>query len=99
MSKYELDDDMVRQATSNGVASEDRLAALDAIQDALKGQARLPIPGDIGAIVQTDNGRYFRWTYDMHSHNPWAELNNVDAQVSSEQLGRITEVLFPGLQS
>lgn len=92
MSKYELDDDEVRA----WLTSPDHNATT-ALAAALKEQVGLPIPGDIGAIVQTDNGRYFRWTYDAHSHNPWAELNAVDNLSSSETLGRITKVLFPGL--
>jgi len=96
MSTYDLDDEAVRRWLTGSDA-----AARDEIDKALANQLPLPVPTNIGAIVTTlrPNGtreRYVRWAWDSHSHEPWIEFNS-DQTYRSDQIGRIVDVPFEGL--
>lgn len=73
--------------------SQDLLAGL---RDSIRSQIPIPVPVKIGAMVKTDTGTYLRWTYDMHSTEPWIMTNDVDTTLRTDDIGRIVEVLAPG---
>ena len=95
MSTYELDDDLVREWLRSSPGDNDLPLVM-----ALKDQVPLPTPTNVGAVVRTvsPSSLWIRWTYDAHSHEPWIEANDTDNTYRSDQIGRITEVLFEGVE-
>lgn len=99
MSKYELDDNLVR-AISGTVWSSN--VQLDELAAQLREQLPLPTPTKIGAVVRTvgadsGNSTFVRWTYDVHSTSPWIAANDADETYRTDLIGRITEVLSEGV--
>ena len=64
-------------------------------------QIPIPTPVKIGAVVRTVEAgatrTFVRWTYDAHSVSPWFEANDHEEPYRTDQIGRITEVLSPGV--
>lgn len=99
MSKYELDDEMVQKFVTAAPASGQGNGGVVApLADALKAQIPIPAPVKIGAVVRTSepNYTYTRWALDSISNTPWIDAADGE-QRSTERLGRITEVLSPGV--
>lgn len=96
MGTYELDDAQVKML----LQSPDRLPR--ALAAALKAQVPVDVPSRIGAVVVTDLpavGRvvYIRWAQDSRTHSPWIAANDHEQPYRTEDIGRITEVLFVGV--
>jgi len=70
---------------------------LENLRDSILVQIPVPVPTKIGAIVRTDAGFYLRWAWSPHTTQPWIETNNVDSTVRTEDIGRVLEVLAPGV--
>lgn len=90
MSTYELDDELVRQLLSN----PDRLPR--ALAHALTKQAPLPAPTKFGAIVRTNKGVWVLadpWARELR----WREADPDGGWQDTQDIGRISEVLFEGL--
>jgi hypothetical protein len=101
VSTYELDDDLVRSVTGADpdASPGDRDKALSVIKARLRYQLPIPIPvpTKVGAVVRTDIGYFFRWAYE-HSHfSPWIEFLHPETPLRTDQIGRITEVPFEGV--
>lgn len=97
MSEYKLDDDLVAQLLNN----PDRLPR--ALFAALSAQLPIPVPVKVGAVVKTEmpvrGPRFFiRWAWDVSTTEPWIEHGDHDLSTyRTDQIGRITEVLSPGV--
>jgi hypothetical protein len=101
VSKYELDDDLVRRVLTGRTTGTE--------QDALffKLEAQLPIgaPTKIGAVVQTDSklcapdlSVFLRWASDEQTGHPWILREELDLKpYSTEEIGRIVKVLSEGV--
>lgn len=98
MSKYELDDHDI-SVILNDLSGHDSAMANE-IADRIRAQIPIPVPVKIGAVVRAMEGgiprTYLRWAYDSHTHEPW-QLVNTDETFRTEDVGRITEVLSPGV--
>lgn len=95
MSTYELDDHDI-SVILNDLSGHDSAMANE-IADRIRAQIPIPAPVKVGAVVRTDSSNYLRWTYDMHSNEPWVLCNSVDETFRTDEIGRITEVLSPGV--
>lgn len=96
MSKYELDDNLVR-AISGTVWSSN--VQLDELAAQLREQLPLPVPSKIGAVVRATHnsgGVFTRWGTDEQVDRPWVDSTDGE-HVQTERLGRITEVLSEGV--
>lgn len=98
MSTYELDDDLVRawiHFTANEVAGEEVK-----LREAFEKQLPLPVPTKIGAVVRTAEG--VAVLVDVHMDpveaSTWV-MTGADgySDLAGCDLGRITEVLFEGV--
>lgn len=69
------------------------------VQQAIADQIPIPAPVKIGAVVRAgDLGEvYIRWAYDNHTHSPWVAAGNHEVPFRTDEIGRITEVLSPGV--
>jgi hypothetical protein len=102
VSKYEIDDEVVRGLVDNRDLLPPRLLSAVA---ALEAQIPLPVPKKVGAVVRTVEspvGReqeyvLIRWATDSHTHSPWIEAGNHEQPWRTDEIGRITEVLFEGV--
>lgn len=94
MSKYELDDDLVRRFVKDGLTEE----GIGLLANALNVQIPLPVPTKIGAVVRTTEPDYVyvRWALDDITETPWVDSND-DEHRSSQNIGRITEILSEGV--
>lgn len=96
MSTYELDDEVVRRWLKGS-----ETAARDEIDKALAGQLPLPTPTNIAAVVITQQhgvrNQYIRWAWDSHTHEPWINVNDNVNTYRTDQIGRIVDVPFEGL--
>lgn len=71
----------------------------------LRGQIPIPVPVKIGAVVKTDSklcapdlSVFLRWASDEQTNHPWILREELDRKpYSTEEIGRITEVLSPGV--
>lgn len=95
MSKYELDtpDEVVKELIGDLVAA----GGYGEVVRQLRAQIPIPAPVKIGAVVRTTTGDYVRWAYDAHTHEPWLAANTADDTHRTDAIGRITEVLSPGV--
>lgn len=77
--------------------------------EAVRSQIPVPVPARIGAVVLTNgatdnrltsgNNYYFvRWAYDSATTSPWIEAGNHEEPYRTDAIGRITEVLSPGVE-
>lgn len=100
MSTYDLDnadvsylmDILAERDSQQSVELGQRLAA----------QRPIPAPRKIGAVVKTyaetiGNRTFLRYAYDGTTHEPWIEPGNTDHTYRTDGIGRITEVLAPGV--
>jgi hypothetical protein len=93
VSKYELDDDLVREI-ANGDWIEN--TAINRAATALRPQVPIPIPTKIGAVVRTESGDVFTLTSAHRlTDSVWIAPNGFHA--APEEIGRITEVLSEGV--
>lgn len=97
VSKYELDDDLVRRVISGRTTGTDQ----DALFLKLEAQVPLPTPTNVGAIVRTEDGfnggLYLRWAHDNATTSPWVQVGNHEQPYRTDEIGRITEVLSEGV--
>lgn len=99
MGLYELDDAQVRQLLSN----PERLPRSLAI--ALEKQFPVPVPTNIGAVVETDSplcapdlSVFIRWASPVQSDKPWILREELDLKTySTGDIGRIVTVLAEGV--
>jgi hypothetical protein len=73
----------------------------------LKKQIPVPVPTGIGAVVLTHgatddrvtsgNNYFIRWAHDKATTSPWIEAGNHEDPFRTDSIGRITEVLSPGV--
>lgn len=96
MSTYELDDELVREFLSTLHESEDEMPS-GKIGSTLKAQIPQPTPKKVGAVVRTTepNYVYVRWSMD-DSGKPWVDAQD-DEHRSTDDIGRIVEVLSEGV--
>lgn len=90
MATYELDDEVVRAWLEGH--PDGNLAS------SLREQLAVPAPSKVGAIVRaTYAGSVFvRWAVEELTTSCWIDVQDGEF-VSTERLGRITEVLAPGV--
>lgn len=93
MSTYELDDDVVRRWLKGS-----ETAARDEIDKALANQLPLPAPTNVGAVVRTEKGLYVRWAWKGRTFSPWIAVGNHEQPYRTSEIGRITEILSPGVE-
>lgn len=105
MSSYELDDEVVAMFVANyrvrfmpgaANATEPMLAEL------LGKQIPIPVPTKIGAVVRTDHPNFdvpvfIRWAYDSRTHSPWVSANDHETPYRTNEIGRILDVPFEGV--
>lgn len=108
MAKYELDDELVQRFVSGDSATDhDNLRAAEAhaaLAKALAPQIPIPVPVKVGAVVRTLGAfapldqpvTFVRWALDHFTHSPWLQANS-DTPYRTDEIGRITEVLSPGV--
>lgn len=104
MGTYELDDDFVRKFIEHqGQAGWGSVIA-DKMALVLQEQLPIPVPTKIGAVVRTvptedhmDGTVFVRWSRDSYTHSPWIEAGNHEAPYRTDEIGRIVEVLAPGV--
>lgn len=105
MATYELDDqDATYVVEVLAVRASQQASEL---ADRIRAQIPIPVPVKIGAVVRTygtfaddgpDAGAVFlRWATDNHTHSPWIEAGNHEQPYRTDEIGRITEVLSPGV--
>lgn len=100
MATYELDDRQV----SEFVNSSPETAVAKALQKQLQPQIPIPVPVKVGAVVRTLGAfapldqpvTFVRWALDHFTHSPWLQANS-DTPYRTDEIGRITEVLSPGV--
>lgn len=72
----------------------------------LRGQIPIPVPVKVGAVVKAigmygdgpdASATFIRWAPDSRTHSPWIEAGNHEAPYRTDEIGRITEVLSPGV--
>lgn len=68
----------------------------------LAAQRPIPVPVKIGAVVKTyaetiGNRTFLRYAYDGATHEPWIEPGDTDHTYHTDGIGRITQVLSPGV--
>lgn len=105
MSKYELDDHDI-SVILNDLSGHDSAMANE-IADRIRAQIPIPVPVKIGAVVLTNgatdkrltsgNNYFVRWAYDNATTSPWIEAGNHEEPYRTDAIGRITEVLSPGV--
>lgn len=102
MSTYELDDaeldallDLLRTRASGWSANLARK---------LEEQRPVPVPVKVGAAVRTEppwsgveSAVFVRWSWDTHTHSPWILAGNHEIPYRTDEIGRIVEVLSPGV--
>jgi hypothetical protein len=96
VSTYELDESdvmIILQRLRDGTGNMAREVA-----DRLEAQFPIPVPVKIGAVVRCaePNYLYTRCRLDSDSDTPWIDAEDGELR-STERLGRITEVLSPGV--
>jgi len=102
VSKYELDDHDVEvilqqlHERGSGMSLE--------IAERLSMQIPIPVPVKVGAVVraETTDARssrvYLRWAWEVATTEPWIEHGDHDLKTyRTDEIGRITEVLSPGV--
>lgn len=108
MAKYELE---LEEAAARQLIHDLREGLGDkaarALADALEEQIPIPVPVKIGAVVRTNgatdnrltsgNNYFIRWAYDNATTSPWIEAGNHEEPYRTDAIGRITEVLSPGV--
>lgn len=94
MSAYELDDDLVRKFVALQNTAGWRSAAGDEMAVALGDQIPPPAPTKHYAVVRTDQGVYCRADNNDPNANWWGPDEN---WCRTDAIGRITEVLFEGV--
>lgn len=72
-------------------------ALLREISKSVRAQIPIPVPDKLGAVVQTDQGRFIRWAFDVHTFRPWIAAQDHETPLRTDQIGRITEVLSEGV--
>ena len=100
MSTYELDDHDVQRILE---CLPDTQMDKD-IRDRIITQIPIPVPVKVGAVVRTLGAispldqpvTFVRWALDHFTHSPWLQANN-DTPFRTDEIGRITEVLSPGV--
>lgn len=107
MSIYELDIEdpsnadalanALDECASDGNFSNQAQVFLKSCASIIRAQIPVPVPQKVGAVVKTDQGVFLRWTYDAHSINPWIMASDVDTYLRTDEIGRIIEVLQPGV--
>ena len=65
-------------------------------RDSIREQIPVPVPAGIGAVVQTREGQFVRWAFDVHTHSPWIAVGDHETPLRTDQIGRISQVLSPG---
>jgi hypothetical protein len=64
-------------------------------------QIPIPAPLGVGAVGRTEHpfigGLFLRWAPDNATHSPWIAVGNHETPYRTDEIGRITEVLTPGL--
>jgi hypothetical protein len=103
MSTYELDDELVAEFLRTLHKGEEEMPA-GKMGKVLHEQLPLPVPAKIGAVVRVGQPVYGNVVWIRLSpagsgrrEFQWVGLNDPDTAVSSEKLGRITEVLSEGV--
>lgn len=101
MGVYELDDVMVRRFMENVDAGANTAPEINDMQTSLRPQVPIPVPLGVGAIVRTEHpnigGLFLRWAHDNATHSPWIAVGNHEQPYRTDEIGRIVEVLTPGL--
>lgn len=104
MATYELDDELVRKF----IGRQDSAGWGDAVGDelaaTLEKQLPIPVPEKIGAVVRTVGAfapldqpvTFVRWALDHFTVSPWLQANS-DTPYRTDEIGRITKVLAPGV--
>lgn len=105
MSKYEIE---IPDAEVSELASvlSDRGGWGEVVRQ-LREQIPIPVPVKIGAVVLTNgatdnrlpsgNNYFIRWAHDNATTSPWIEAGNHEEPYRTDAIGRITEVLSPGV--
>lgn len=96
---YELDDETVRRWVHVDASDAARAVAGRALVEVLREQLSLPVPTKYGAVIRTDKG------FMVHGHpgNQLCWLGVPENETTSgdwyvvEEIGRITEILFEGV--
>lgn len=100
MGTYELDDVLVRRFLEGVDAGIDD-PEIDGMQKALRPQVPIPVPLGVGAVVRTEHphigGLFLRWAPDNATHSPWIAVGNHEDPYRTDEIGRIVEVLTPGM--
>ena len=110
MSTYELDDDLVRIMVNNGDLFP---PGLQPLLRTMAAQIPRPVPTKLGAVVRCDvqltaeeTTLFVRWSAVADHPFPWIQagtnyrrmpLDYNQETKSNYQIGRITEVLFEGV--
>ena len=99
MSKYEIDDEVVRGLVDNRDLLPPRLHSAVA---ALEEQIPLPVPAKVGAMVRTEMpvrgaSVFIRWATDHHTTSPWIQASDHEQPYRTDEIGRIVEVLSEGV--
>jgi len=98
VSKYEIDDEVIRGLVDNRDLLPPRLLTAVA---ALEEQIPLPTPVNVGAVVRTEGGFrggvYLRWAHDNATHSPWIAVGDHEEPHRTDEIGRIVEVLAEGV--
>lgn len=102
MATYELDDqDAAYVVEVLAVRASQQASEL---ADRIRAQIPIPVPVKIGAVVRTLGAfapldqpvTFVRWALDHFTHSPWLQANS-DTPYRTDEIGRITEVLSPGV--
>jgi hypothetical protein len=104
VSKYEIEmtDEAVREFIRD---QRELLGGTQAchVADIFEAQIPIPVPVKVGAVVRTDTDVvgprvYIRWAWESATTEPWIEHGDSDLTTfRTDAIGRITEVLSPGV--
>lgn len=96
MSIYELDDHDVQMILS--ALGERNSNMSKELRERILAQMPLPAPTNVGAVVRTESGLYIRWAWKGRTSSPWIAAGNHEQPYRTDEIGRITEILSPGVE-
>lgn len=105
MATYELDDELVRKFISQQDSAGWGNEIADEVAATLERQLPIPVPVKVGAVVRAvgaftplnEAETFVRWALDSRTHSPWIVAGNHEQPYRTDEIGRITAVLSPGV--
>lgn len=101
MSTYELPDDLAKYVADTVWSSN---VPLETLAEILRPQIPVLAPTKLGAVVrcdiqltEADTTLFVRWTAWPDHPFPWLQAGDVSTTHANANIGRITEVLFEGV--